>query len=138
MTTIAVKGGIMACDSRMAVADRYYVCDDKVIRIGDCLVGAAGDSGDIAQFMAWIKDRGEMPKLEDIDALVLDNKGLWHYTNDCYGTRVVGGCWASGTGGQAAHAAMLCGKTAEEAVKIAIKCDINSGGPVRVYNLKGD
>lgn len=138
MTTIAVKGDVMACDSRLVVSDRFYVCDDKVIRVGDYLVGAAGDSGEIAQFVAWLRDKGEMPKFEDLDALVLSRAGLWHYANDCYGTRVVGGCWASGSGGQAAHAAMLCGKTPEEAIRIAMKCDINTGGPVRVYNLKGE
>ena len=138
MTTIAVKGKVMACDSRLAVGDRHYICNDKVVRIGDALVGAAGTANDIAKFITWFEDKGEMPKVEDIDALVLDARGLWHYVNDCYGTRVIGGCWASGTGGQAAHAAMLCGKTPEEAIRIAMKCDINTGGPVRVYNLKGE
>ena len=136
MTTIAVKGHVMACDSRLAVGDRHYICDDKIVRIDGALVGAAGKNDDISKFFGWLRDKGDMPDLEDLDALVLNNKGLWHYTNDCYGTRVIGGCWASGTGGQAAHAAMLCGKSPEEAVRIAMKCDINTGGPVRVYNLK--
>lgn len=138
MTTVAAKAGVMACDSRIAASDRPYHCDDKILRIGDSLAGGAGDWGEVAQFRAWLKDRGEMPKLEDFEALVLNKDGLWHYLNDCYGTRVIGGCWAIGSGGQAAHAAMLCGKTPQEAVRIAMKCDIYTGGPVRVYNLKGE
>jgi hypothetical protein len=138
MTTIAVRGFVMACDSRLVVDGHYYRCDDKVLLFGDSLMGGAGDWGEVAQFRAWFKDKGDMPKLEDFEVLVLNRAGLWHYCNDCYPTRIVGGCYAIGSGGQAAHAAMLCGKTPEEAIRIAMKCDINTGGPVRVYNLKGE
>lgn len=136
MTTIAVKGDVMACDSRLCVGDRHYICDDKVVRVGDSLVGGAGKANDIDKFLAWLADKGDMPEIDDMDVLVLNSKGLFHYVNDCYATRVVGGCWAVGTGGQAAHAAMLCGKSPKEAIELAKKCDINTGGPVRVYNLK--
>lgn len=136
MTTIAVRKGVMACDSRLVTGDRYYVCGDKIKIIGNAIVGAAGSANDIAKFMEWFEaQEKEKPELEDVDALVLDSRGLWHYTNGCYPDRIRDGMWSCGSGGDAAYAAMLCGKTAAEAVSIAIKCDTNSGGPVRVAHL---
>lgn len=42
---------------------------------------------------------------------------------------------ATGSGGIAAKAARLAGATVERAVEIAIMCDVNSGGPVRIHTI---
>lgn len=41
----------------------------------------------------------------------------------------------TGSGGIAARAARLGGATVEQAVEIAIRCDSNSGGPVRTHTI---
>jgi hypothetical protein len=141
MTTIAVSRTEMACDSRTSWdGGDYLTCDDKVERIGDALVGCCGNVDSIFKFLAWFrsqeKDRPEFGDDDNFVAIVLTRKGIFHYTNATYPSRVCDPFVAFGTGSMAAKAAMLCGKTPAEAVAIAIKCDKNSGGPVRNYVLR--
>jgi len=139
MTTIACNREVMACDSRVSWDNEYATCDDKVLRIGGELVGTSGNTASIFKFLAWYKTQGERPEFsgeEDrFEAVVLNKTGIYLYINTTYPMRIRESTYATGSGGMAAKAAMLCGKTPAEAVSIAIKCDKNSGPPVRCYSL---
>lgn len=122
--------------------NEFLTCDDKIERVGECLVGCAGDVSAIFKFLAWFRDQKlERPEFTDdcsFTALVLHRTGMFVYFNSTFGSRVTDKFFAFGSGGMAAKAAMLCGKTPAEAVAIAIKCDKNSGGPVRNFSLEVD
>ena len=139
MTTIACSRDEMACDSRISFESGEFVaCDDKVERIGNCLVGCAGDVAAIFKFLAWFRnqerDRPDFDEKE-FDAIVLNKNGIYYYSGTTYPCRVRDPHFAIGSGSMAAKAAMHCGKAPSEAVAIAIKCDKNSGGPVRNFAL---
>jgi len=140
MTTIACNREEMACDSRTSFdGGEFLTCDDKVEIIGDELVGACGNTDSIFKFLHWFKDQSkDRPEFTDQDCfsvVVLNPKGIFVYLDSTYAFRVRDPFYACGSGSMAAKAAMLCGKTPAEAVAIAIKCDKNSGGPVRNYAL---
>ena len=130
----------MACDSRISCdTGEYSNGAGKVLRIGDALVGYAGMVSAACKFLAWYADQSkERPTFDDddcVDAVVLTSKGIFSYSNSTYCMRIMEKHFCIGSGSSAATAAMLCGKTPAEAVKIAIKCDKHSGGPVRNYAL---
>ena len=139
MTTIAVSRVAMAADSRTRWdTGEFLTCDDKIEEIGESLVGCAGDVAAIFKFLQWFRNQDrERPEFDDknFDAVVLDSTGIYLYAGTTYPSRIRDPDFAIGTGSMAAKAAMLCGKTPAEAVAIAIKCDKNSGGPVRNFIL---
>ena len=139
MTTIACTRVEMACDSRISWENEFATCDDKVLRLGDDLIGTSGSTESIFKFLDWYRTRGEKPSFEGEDqrfeAVVLNKTGIYIYVNSIYPMRLRESAYATGSGGMAAKAAMICGKTPAEAVAIAIKCDKNSGPPVRSYSL---
>ena len=140
MTTIACSRTEMASDSRTSFENgEFLTCDDKIERIGECLVGCCGNTDSIFKFLAWFRNQEkERPEFSDGDsfiAVVLNKRGIFYYNDSTYSSRVRDPFFTTGTGGMAAKAAMLCGKTPAEAVAIAIKCDKNSGGPVRNFAL---
>lgn len=139
MTTIACSRHEMACDSRSSMDTEFFTCGDKVVRIGECLVGCAGSYSAIFKFLAWFeRQTQDRPEFEDgsFTALVLDARGIRLFSDSTYGGWVTDKFIGIGTGGMAAKAAMLCGKSPAEAVAVAIKCDKSSGGPVRSFSLK--
>ena len=137
MTTIATDGKIIAADSRTTYGN--VVATDKDKKIFKCkngaVVGCGGDHGQISDFKKWCQNgkvKNERPELEEFFAIELTPSGkLFGYDNSC--TRIkVEPPFAAGTGGDIALGAMLSGKTPQEAVELAIKKDIYSGGKVIV------
>lgn len=109
----------------------------KILRIGDDLVGVAGEIPDIEAWLKWYRGgrRGKGPKLTTFAALVMRADGLAHFT----GTQemcVDQGFYAIGSGGKAALALLLAGHSCEEAVDYAVQVDANSSGPLQVETLK--
>jgi len=139
MTTItaSAKEGIVVCDSRMQTGEHWWP-GEKVTRIGDTLVGCAGDSATIIKFIEWLGgDRSTKAKLpDDFNALVLNKDGLTYWCRTLIPSPVERGFHAIGSGGNAALGAMMAGACCKEAVRIACQIDINSGGDIRVHKLK--
>lgn len=137
MTTIAFDGKIMAADSRM-VGDFIEPADAaKVHRIKGSLYGAAGTAESCELFFDWVRDGkpGEKPKVgSDFEALEYDGKVLLWYGEKVRGVKL-GSPNAIGSGSKFAQAAMVCGKTARQAVKVAMQLDPGTGGRVRALSL---
>lgn len=140
MTTIACKSGELATDSRithgdMIVSDRRT----KVHRLRDgSLVAWAGSVQDAELLLRAMRktSRDPHPKLEAISALHLRLDGsLYEYEGEAW-VKQDPGYYATGSGAPYALAAMDAGASAREAVRIAIKRDVNSGGRVQSLKLK--
>lgn len=139
MTTIVATRDRMVCDSKVTHGDTAYH-GLKVFRIKGALVGTAGDTSELGQFIEWFKKGakpGSAPKIENpsFDVLVLDKSGLRIYSGSFHADPVTDQHYAIGTGAYAALAAIHCGKTPEEAVEIACRIDVNSGPPVQTHML---
>jgi hypothetical protein len=142
MTTIACNRQEMACDSRTSFeSGEFFTCDDKIERVGQALIGCAGDVGAIFKFLAWYRnqdrDRPEFTEDEKFDAVALTKDGIYYFAGCAFGCKVIQPFFSIGSGAMAAKAAMLCDKSPAEAVAIAVKCDKNTAAPVRVVALKG-
>lgn len=139
MTTIAYRNGEVAADTQEsdgAVMNR----GPKLVRL-PCggVAGGAGDSISIQKALDWLaKPKGERPKLKEAQLLVAYGDGRVGYYDDPKWTFIpVYGCFAIGSGSQAAMAAMNhFGASAEQAVLAAATADPNTSAPVDVYRVE--
>lgn len=156
MTTIAVKDGIMVGDGRCSLGSTV-IKDDmvKVFWINNHLMGGAGRARSISTFAQWLQKHtdytivnqevGDLVDLippvlqddEEFTALVLtpDKQVLMYDGNVALnlGHDVPA---SIGSGSVFALAAMDAGSSAEDAVKIAMKRDVYSGGEITVVQLE--
>ncbi len=156
MTTIAVKDGIMVGDGRCSLGSTV-IKDDmvKVFWINNHLMGGAGRARSISTFAQWLQKHtdytivnqevGDLVDLippvlqddEEFTALVLtpDKQVLMYDGNVALnlGHNVPA---SIGSGSVFAIAAMDAGSSAEEAVNIAMKRDVYSGGEITVVQLE--
>lgn len=146
MTTIAYKDGIMCGETRITQGDSFATGVVKVGRIENFLVGFAGNLKEIRPMYDWLekhlgKDCDPMLlytraaalsdlRLEDCEILIADIHNDLLYSVDDTGlvTLLPRNFESIGTGCEYALGAMQANATAEQAVEIAMKYDINSGG----------
>lgn len=141
MTTIAYKDGVMASDSKIHWQNNAFEDNELKIRrlaSGD-LIGIAGDSGDLdfmSDYCQGLCDKKDMPDNLDSYIIVCEKRTGKVYIMEEKLKRIdVGESYAIGSGMQYALAAMECGKTAIEAVKIASKFDPWTGGKIHWLEL---
>lgn len=158
MTTIAVKDGIMVGDGRCSLGSTV-IKDDmvKVFWINNHLMGGAGRARSISTFAQWLQKHtdytivnqevGDLVDLippvlqddEEFTALVLtpDRQVLMYDGNVALnlGQDVPA---SIGSGSVFALAAMDAGSSAEDAVRIAMKRDVYSGGEITVVQLEDE
>lgn len=139
MTTIVAdaRTGEMVSDSKCTYGCTWSPIT-KIYRVGDELIGCAGDVKQWAQFLKWHKGgrRGARPKGDEYTVLILGPAGLRQWDSNGCEMPIERGFTAIGSGGHAAIAALMCGKTAAEAVEIATQIDPNSGGDLQRHTLK--
>jgi ATP-dependent protease HslVU (ClpYQ) peptidase subunit len=139
MTTIATDGRFMAGDGLVSDHCDTIVASDaqKVFRLKDGrVVGGAGNRADVTAWVDWLDagKEGDCPISGDrfsglilnVDGSVLwvDHKGREQDTpTPC----------AVGTGQDYAYGAMEAGASALEAVEIACRRDLYSGGSITVF-----
>ena len=66
---------------------------------------------------------------------VIDRTGLWKYSSTCPYPEKFDAPFAMGAGIDMAHAAMWCGKTAEEAVRLVCEKTNTAGGEIQVIDI---
>lgn len=137
MTTIVYDGKTIACDSRVS---GNYTFDriKKLHRVGNLVFGTCGRVSSAMAFIEWAKDRTKAkPKIDDdFEVLEVHPSGkVYSYDHNFTKCPEVAPC-AIGSGSPFAMAAILCGKDAIGAVKVAIKLDQNSGGKVQSIKIK--
>jgi hypothetical protein len=147
MTTIAYRDGVIAADSwatytSEAAGSRRHTCRKlfrKTLTQGrksfDVVVATAGESSPGNVFVEWYGSGKPIPDVflhmgGDFTCLVLTPQGLFEYDVYCQPERIEEDFYAVGSGAKAALAAMHCGKSAVEAVRIACRIDPYSGGRI--------
>lgn len=137
MTTIAVKDGVMACDSQLTNGVSGSV--QKIRKKGDIIIGYCGD-WIAAEYMAkyYLSDRQEElieDRKDDVELIVLKKTGIYIVDKKLREARICGKHYSIGSGSMAAMTAMNMGATAIEAIREAIKVDEYSGGKIKSIAL---
>lgn len=139
MTTIFadVKSGLMVCDSKCTSGGIWYPIT-KVFRIGDELMGFAGDVKDWKSYQKWCESgkKGPRPKAESFTAISLSKRGVFEHCSNGLVLEVERGFLGIGSGGDMATAAFMAGAEPHRAVEIACAIDMGSGGEVITYRLE--
>lgn len=152
VTTIAYDGERIAADSQEtceteAGGSTKHVCA-KLFRkrIGegrkayDVIIATAGESSPGMVFVDWYGTGKEIPRVlidhdPDFTCLILSPMGLFEVDKYCRPIERTEKFYAIGSGRKEALAAMACGKSAADAVRIAARFDNYTGGRVVTMSL---
>lgn len=145
MTTIAWDGKTLAVDSQVTKGETITSINTKklFLDVGPFkAVAFTGTNQDIKSVLDWIEsgDKNQLKFDEFFIILAIDHKGKCQRMNkaEIGEFTLEGGVVTEGCGGDIALGAMDAGATAVEAVKIACKRDIYTGGRVRSYTFEKD
>lgn len=143
MTTIAYKNGVLAADTRCTIEDVIDPSQHKkVFRFKNgALIGLAGDTGVMMNVLKKLRrdpEDFETIKVDkkDLNAIYVKPNGKVFERDDNGWIPITAKYAATGSGYLAALVAMRCGKSAVQAIKIAMEFDKNTGGKVRSVKLK--
>lgn len=156
MTTIAYRDKTMCSDSQATRGDFIdNLSTTKVFEVGEgILIGISGSALEALEFVEWFKDTLEANMVQEQNPYVsvlppekLVNENfhcLVAYPDDTvyefFGCEKIMECAESyaavGSGMFYAMSAMDAGASAEEAVNVAIKRDVFSGGDVQVFRCE--
>lgn len=143
MTVIAWDGETLAADKRACLGGLIRTTT-KIFYVNGCLVGYAGDADAGEEMLQWFRDGAipaDFPPAQRDDdrwaglLVVHPGKNLCKYERTPYPVKFPPQQFAIGSGRDFALAAMHCGKTAEEAVKVACVFDAGCGNGVDVLRL---
>lgn len=147
MTTVAFRDGVLAGDSRYSETTVGATRGPKLFRkkVGkrDVLLGIAG--GDIFAAMLFIDWYGTTNDSlyktitaldgDAFDILIWDGKKLFEANSCCRPCEIEEPYYAIGSGAVHAITAMDCGKSAAQAVQMAMKRDPATGGRIVTMTL---
>ena len=140
MTTIAYKDGIIAYDSLLTrsgvITDSNYNKSFKVNNIFYFLTGAVCDYKEFLNVASGKQKQRDDIKLEVECFTVIGKDVFLCAIDDEYWKSPIIKSTAIGSGRDFAYAAMDCGCSAKEAVKIACNRDIYTGGKIRTYKIE--
>ncbi len=137
MTTVAFDGVSLCADSLVTMGTFRAGRANKIHKLADGrLFVASGHLDQIHAVKQWL-DGGDKPEeTDDFDGYIVDNGKPY-----CVGNNLcIYEAWTpfvAGSGMEIAMTAMMCGKTAREAVEIACSLDANSGLPVQEVMMEG-
>lgn len=142
MTTWAYRNGVLVADSMVSTAMSLQVIGTakKVHKTkSGWLAAGAGNLVDVHKFFRWIDegmDDDAAVKLENLDGILVDPKGVAYSVDDSLFPYVIDAEFHSGgAGASIALGAMGFGATAEEAVKVAMKLSLGTGGKIQKVSL---
>jgi ATP-dependent HslUV protease subunit HslV len=144
MTTIAYRDGMLAADTLITCGDSRDGFAAKIVKVDGMLCGASGSAIHGQAFVAWLKKgrEGDCPLLglgekDRTNGIMVSPDGKLRMWSDTgfWDFEPHGGYYAIGSGCEYATGAMAMGATAEQAVRVAIKHDVRSGGDVTVLRL---
>ena len=153
MTVIAYKNGVLAADTKAVTEDGLVVKSKKLEKLSNgTILGTAG-SADCREIVTILgkASLSKMPLKSKLRSTETTFRGIWVFpTGEVFKVSVEfeDNKWdaeilpilekqaAVGTGGAYALGAMLAGKSALEAVKIACKLDNNCGLPAESITIQ--
>lgn len=148
MTTIAATKDAIGGDRMVFVENKgIWYPTVKVRRVKGMLVGAAGHGGDCTRLLDWAEagfPEKKKPKFEESHGtedeailLLVKKDGIYSMTTgDPEPEKIELDFYAIGSGGKAARAALMAGKTLEEAMEIAADIDPYTRGPFDILSFK--
>jgi ATP-dependent protease HslVU (ClpYQ) peptidase subunit len=140
MTTVAWDGRTMAADRQLTLGGTALPLK-KIFQCGNDFIGCCGSVQESMLFLSWYKDGRDpasKPKLDDgFSAMVIQAGECMRYENLLMPYLINMPFWASGSGADYALGAMAAGKSAQEAVEIAIRFDTSSGLGIDVLETGG-
>jgi ATP-dependent protease HslVU (ClpYQ) peptidase subunit len=145
MSVVVYKDGRMAADSRAYSGSTHPIGNKrKIHRLKDgSLLGITSNQVGIAEsFRDWLDDganrEAAVPHEPSFNAIHVKPNGDVYLYDDGYAPSgpIKADFYAIGSGGQYAYGAMTVGVEVEEAVSVAIKCDIWCGGHVDLLELE--
>ena len=145
MTTIVCREGIMACDTQHTYDETKFYGVKKIEGGKNSAMGIAGASRFAHCAFEWWKLVEEYEGIDvhewhqqrqliadDIVMLVAHKEqGIFRLDSTGRATQIHNAYAALGTGAQAALGAMAMGATAVQAIDVAIKYDLYTGGDVK-------
>ena len=96
------------------------------------MAALAGDAAAAVAFGTWLAggQKGRRPSIKELDGVMVYGDGRAYSLTTCWPPVPLTGPIAAGSGAQAAMAGMLMGKSAKEAVELAIQIDPDTFGAV--------
>jgi len=147
LTTIAYKDGVIAYDSRSCKPGSGLINSDDVekrLSVRGKEFFLSGPTSDFVDFVAAYEDGRRIPYKCDVVALVWTGEVLQECMAGEEGEQAAlidvvpfDRPFATGSGSRFAYTAMDMGANAVEAVKMAAKRDMYTGGKVRVFKIPG-
>ena len=138
MTTIVYKDGVIAYDSRCTRSGIIESDNtEKKVIINGIVYFGCGTLTDAERFAEYYEKREASGKV-NFEALVIDS-GIVYDSSVCddegFWRNEIDEPFAIGSGKMFAFTAMDMGASAKEAVEMAIKRDMYSGGKVRTFKM---
>lgn len=139
MTTITFANGYMAADTQISI-NNYKTKTEKLYTIeGFGVIGLAGSAKLCLQIAQWWQDgcEGEAPEVDDnntVQGILSTKDGLYYLEDGSVPLIIKAPYLAIGSGSDFAFGALGMGKSAEEAVREAMRHDIYTGGDVDVID----
>lgn len=100
------------------------------------MYGGSGDVQDMLAVREWLNGQAEKPKVKDyFAAIVIDNGECSRLEDGLVPIPIAERCHAVGSGRDIALAAMVLGKTAAEAVALAMLLDVWTGGEIETIQV---
>lgn len=149
MTTIAIKDGVLAADTKIVEGGVGYPIPNKIHVLPSGLVLAGAGKWEEILKVKWFFSKEEWRKNLDSEAwtdlklkefegylVVPPEAQVYRLENNSYPDPFVGDFGALGSGWKFALAAMDLGKSAPDAVRLAGKYDINTNEIVTTFSIK--
>lgn len=138
MTTIAWDGKELACDSLLSAGGCVVPSDrvQKVFELPDGrLFAGSGRYAEVLMTFDWLRAGCKEPKphLKEMDGIIVSTKGAEYIDDLLRPWPVNARYYAVGSGQDFANVAMELGKTAKQAVAIAMKFDRETGGQIHTF-----
>lgn len=147
MTTITYKDGILAGDSQMSRGDEKCMGILKVGKTENFLLGFSGSFSNAPALYSWFLENENIgvenpvnlcqvwenvPNFGSGFSLMIVNRAglIWTASHEGPPVFIPSKYDAAGSGSEFAIGAMAAGASAPEAVRIAAKYDVYTGGPV--------
>lgn len=152
MTTVAIKDGVIAADTRMSANGGLMGYTSKLAVSKDgWLAGAAGQMWAVATFLEWVKRRALGPAIKrygviksdpienwitsETGALLLSPQGDIYIHQGKSPVRVQTPFVAEGSGREYAIGAMQMGASARDAVWVAMQWDAYTSGSIEEASI---
>lgn len=144
MTTIAYRDGVLAGDGRETNQNddksSWVIIRDNCVKVWKLpdggLFGAAHGSECIERLRVALENGHPAPKLDDVAGLLVKPNGtLWLYEGTIWQPLTGFKYYAVGSGSIHAWTALDAGCSAREAVRLAMKRDMFSGGKIATVRL---